>query len=155
MRCGVIRPEPPSKRLRRRQPNSAQRAAQRAAGLTASGQGVGTENFVFLSRLQPSTRARYFVGSTRVTKWAQVHRRSLAFSPVADRCALDLTLEKFVEGHYQAGEGIAEVRNAIWGYVHTHRLPLQAAEFADTWITQLPSITETGLDTDTVTQVLY
>ena len=69
------------------------------------------------------------MGSTRVTNWAQTHRRSFAFNPLADRCALDLTLKKFVEAHYRAGEGIAEVCNAIWRYVHTHRLPRRAAGF--------------------------
>ena len=104
------------------------RAQRRNVALAASDIPTG-ENFLYLSRLRLSTVGKYKAGARRVTAFAKKHRKSLLYGPQSVRCALDRTLELFVENLYRSGDGLAEARNAVWGYVHCARLPRKAPGF--------------------------
>ena len=101
-------------------------ARRRAAVLQGSGV-APNENFLFLSRLRRSTVNKYKIGARRA--FAKKHRKSLRYGPASVHCALDRTLEQFVETSFRSGEGIAEARNCVWGYVFCERLPRRSPGF--------------------------
>ena len=116
-------------RARRPRGNGSALLQRRQNAASSASASLPRENFLYLLRLRPVTINKYKVGMRRVEAFAKKNRRSLRFSADAVTCALDRTLEAFAENCFRAGEGVADARNAVWGYVFCKRLPRKSPGF--------------------------